>query len=101
MLFKYDLENKYFSGKLRFSKITLTYANVVYSKNFYKYLNFLYLQGVSEILSSYWLMVPSNIIKQILVKFFKELAVDASSAEVRCQVIKVSCFVRKFIVYEC
>ena len=46
-------------------------------------------------------MVPSNIIKQILVKFFKELAVDASSAEVRCQVIKVSCFVRKFIVYEC
>lgn len=49
-------------------------------------------QGVSSILSDYWMMIPSHIIKVIFQKLLSELVYDTSSAEVRTQVVKVSHF---------
>lgn len=46
------------------------------------------IKGVCQILSDYWLVMPSPFIKKIFAKLLSELAADASSAEVRTQVIK-------------
>ncbi|XP_042859360.1 condensin-2 complex subunit G2-like isoform X3 [Penaeus japonicus] len=46
------------------------------------------IKGVSNILANYWLMIPSNIIKIMFQKLLSDLLYDASSAEVRTQVIK-------------
>ncbi|CAL4148752.1 unnamed protein product [Meganyctiphanes norvegica] len=46
------------------------------------------IKGVCQILSDYWLVMPSPFIKKIFAKLLTELAADASSAEVRTQVIK-------------
>nr|XP_045616163.1 condensin-2 complex subunit G2-like isoform X2 [Procambarus clarkii] len=46
------------------------------------------IRGVFNILADYWLMIPSHIIKAIFQKLLSDLVYDASSAEVRTQVIK-------------
>ncbi|XP_037804548.1 condensin-2 complex subunit G2-like isoform X3 [Penaeus monodon] len=46
------------------------------------------IKGVTKILASYWLMIPSNIIKTVFQKLLSDLLYDASSAEVRTQVLK-------------
>ncbi|XP_042232394.1 condensin-2 complex subunit G2-like [Homarus americanus] len=46
------------------------------------------IKGVSSILASFWLTIPSDIIKTIFQKLLSDLVYDASSAEVRTQVIK-------------
>nr|XP_053634810.1 condensin-2 complex subunit G2-like [Cherax quadricarinatus] len=46
------------------------------------------IRGVFIILTDYWLMIPSHIIKTIFQKLLADLVYDASSAEVRTQVIK-------------
>lgn len=46
------------------------------------------IKGVFTILSEFWLMIPSRIIKIIFQKLLSDLLYDASSAEARTQVIK-------------
>jgi len=46
------------------------------------------IKGICQILSDYWLVMPSPFIKKIFGKLLSELAADASCAEVRSQVIK-------------
>lgn len=46
------------------------------------------IKGVTSILANYWLMIPSNIIKTVFQKLLSDLLYDASSAEVRTQVLK-------------
>lgn len=45
-------------------------------------------KGTCSILNNYWLMIPSQIIKTIFQKLLSDLLCDASSAEVRTQVVK-------------
>ncbi|KAK4291676.1 hypothetical protein Pmani_035511 [Petrolisthes manimaculis] len=45
-------------------------------------------KGTFSVLSYYWLMLPSHIIKKIFQKLISELIHDASSSEVRMQVVK-------------
>lgn len=53
-------------------------------------ISFIFLQGVTSILANYWLMIPSNVIKTVFQKLLSDLLYDASSAEVRTQVLKAS-----------
>ena len=45
--------------------------------------------GVFRILSTYWEMIPADVIQSLISKIILELVWDASSADVRENVIKV------------
>lgn len=46
-------------------------------------------QGVFSILSKYWIMVPSDVIKAIFKTLLTVLVYDVSTAGVRVEVLKV------------
>lgn len=60
--------------------------------NVRKYSFKFFIQGVFIILSKYWIMVPSEVIKAIFKIFLTVLVYDVSTVGVRMEVVKVSAF---------
>lgn len=51
--------------------------------------------GVSKIAFKYWEMIPANVLADLLKTLIEDLSFDATSADVRCSVFKVSAFTAK------